>query len=180
MLRFRKIALLAAPLCAFALWGCFGGVKKTGKVLDYKPGQVITKSGSYQVGELPPEWYRIKLGIAAINFRSDRLKSTISTDAFCEQAFDDAPLNALTRHLFAGLQDVKVEKETPFMMSDRGALRTTLRASLDGVPVKIETVVVKKDWCLFDFYLVSPPDQFLSAMPDFEHFYQGFQYSGEI
>jgi len=180
MFRFRKIAQIAAPFCVLALLGCFGGVKNTGKVLDYKPGKVITKQGFYQVGELSSEWYRIKLGIAAINFRNDRLKSTISTDAFCEQAFDDAPLNALTRHLFAGLQDVKVEKETPFTMSDRGALRTTLRASLDGVPVKIETVVVKKDWCLFDFYLVSPPETFSSALPDFEHFFQGFQYTGEI
>lgn len=180
MLRIRWLAQFAAPFLVFALLACFGGVKKTGKVVDYKPGRVFTKKGSYEVGPLPEGWYQIKLGIAAINFRNDRLKSTISTDAFCDQAFDDAPLKALTRHLFDGLQDIKVEQEKPFMMDDRGALRTSLKASLDGVPVRIETVVVKKDWCLFDFYLVSPPEQFSAALPDFESFFQGFQYTGEI
>jgi len=180
MFRLRRIAQITAPILAFALLACFGGVKKTGKVVDYKPGRVITKKGFYEVGDLPASWYRIKLDIAAINFRNDEFKSTLSTDTFCDQAFDDTPLNALTRHLFAGLQEVKIEKETPFMMNDRGALRTSLKASLDGVPVRIETVVIKKDWCLFDFYLVSPPENFSSALPDFEKFYQGFQFTGEI
>lgn len=180
MFRPLRIAQISAPLLIIALLACFGGVKKTGKVLDYQPGKVITKRGFFDVGPLPDSWYRIKLGIAAINFRNDALGSTISTDAFCDQAFDDAPLNALTGHLFAGLQDIKIEKQTPFMMSDRGALRTTLKASLDGVPVRIETVVTKKDWCLFDFYLVSPPEKFSAAIPDFEAFFGGFQFSGEI
>lgn len=176
----RNIAKFAAPFLVFALVACFGGVKKTGKVIDYKPGRVITKKGFYDVGPLSADWYRIKLGVAAINFRNDALGSTISTDAFCDQAFDDAPLNALTSHLFAGLQDIKIEKQSPFTMADRGALRTTLRASLDGVPVRIETVVLKKDWCLFDFYLVSPPEKFSAALPAFEDFFQGFQFTGEI
>lgn len=180
MFRARRFLQVAAPLFALGLLACFGGVKKTGKVVDYKPGRVITKKGYYDVGPLPEPWYRIKLGIAAINFRNDSLGSTISTDAFCDHAFDDAPLNALTNHLFAGLQDIKVEKQAPFVMSDRGALRTTLKASLDGVPVKIETIVVKKDWCLFDFYLVSPPENFAQAIPDFENFFRGFQYAGDI
>ncbi len=180
MFRFHKCAQFAAPFLALALLACFGGVKKTGKVVDYKPGRVITKKGYYDVGPLSADWYRIKLGIAAINFRNDALGSTISTDAFCDQAFDDAPLNALTSHLFAGLQDIKIEKQTPFTMADRGALRTSLKATLDGVPVRIETVVLKKDWCLFDFYLVGPPEKFAAALPDFENFFQGFQFTGEI
>jgi hypothetical protein len=164
----------------FMLLSCFGGVKKTGKVVGYKQGRVITKKGFYQVGELPSSWNQINLDQAMVVFRNDGLKSSISTDAFCDQAYDDSALNMLTKHLFAGLQDVKIIQEQPLMLNDRGALRTSIQATLDGLPVTVEIVVVKKNWCLFDFYLVSQPDKFEQTTKDFETFYQGFVYSGDI
>lgn len=179
MPNFRKAALLLAPLVFFLLVACFGGVKKTGKVVDYKPGRVITKKGFYQVGELPADWYRIKLDLAAINFRNDRYGSTISTDSYCDQAYDDAPLQALAGHLYAGLQDLKIKSQEPMMLDQRGALRSSVSATLDGVPVQIETVVIKKDWCLFDFFLVGPPERVAGALSDFERFYNGFAYVPE-
>jgi hypothetical protein len=178
MPHFRKAAILLAPVVFFLLSACFGGVKKTGKVIDYKPGLVVTKKGSYQVGELSPDWYRIKLGLAAINFRNDSFGSTISTDAYCDQAYDDAPLPSLAGHLYAGLQDIKIQSQTPLTLDRRGALRSSVKASLDGVPVQIESVVIKKDWCLFDFFLVGPPERVAGAIPAFEHFYRGFVYDG--
>ena len=176
----RKPSAILAPFVVFALLACFGGVKKTGKVVDYKAGKVITKKGFYQVGELSPDWYRVNLDVATISFRNDSLQSAISTDAYCDQAYDDAPLSALAGHLFAGLQNIKIEKQEPLTLSAREALRTSLSASLDGVPVRVETVVVKKNWCLFDFFLVSPPEQHVAAIPHFEQFFRGFDYSGDI
>jgi hypothetical protein len=167
----------AVLLCLVA---CFGGVPKTGKVVGYQPGRVLTKLGHYQVGELSPEWRRLSLDKAVIAFYNQSLSSTIATDAFCQRAYDDSPLDMLTRHLFAGLQDVKILEEKPFMLDSRGALQTSFQATLDGVPVRIDSVVVKKDWCLFDFYLVSPPESYTQALPHFETFYRGFVYSGEI
>lgn len=160
--------------------GCFGGIKKTGKVVGYREGRVLTKKGFYQIGELPPSWYRIKLNKAVIAFRNDRLLSTISTDSFCDQAYDDSSLKILTGHLFAGLQDVNVIEENPFLLNDRGALRTLAQAKLDGLPVMLDIVVVKKNWCLFDFYLVSAPDKYAEAAENFEEFYLGFKYSGGV
>lgn len=179
MPNFRKAALLLAPLVLFLLIACFGGVKKTGKVVDYKPGRVLMKKGYYQVGEISPDWYRIKLDLAAINFRNDRYGSTLSTDSFCDQAYDDAPLQALAGHLYAGLQDIKIKSQKPMMLDQRAALRSSVSATLDGVPVQIETLVIKKDWCLFDFYLVGPPDRVAGAISDFERFYSGFAYVPE-
>jgi hypothetical protein len=168
------------PFVVLSLISCFGGVKKTGKVTGYQPGKVLTKKGFYRVGELSPDWERILKGNAMIAFRNSQFGSSIATDAFCDQAYDDSPLPMLTRHLFAGLQDLKVIKEEPFEMDGRGALRTLFQASLDGVPVKVDAVVIKKNWCLFDFYLVSPPQQYEAAAPAFETFYRGFSYSGDI
>ena len=165
-------------LC-LSLSACFSS-KKTGKVVDYKPGRVITKKGYYQVGGLSSDWRRLSLEKAVISFYNQDLGATIATDAFCEQAYDDAPLDMLTKHLFAGLQDVKVLSSRELMLDGRAALHSSLSAKLDGVPVKLETVTIKKDWCLFDFYLVSPPEQIARALPDFLQFFKGFAYAGEI
>lgn len=167
-------------LFAFTLFACFGGVKKTGKVTGYKPGVVLTKKGSYRVGVLPQDWSQINLGVATITFRNEKLNSSISTDAYCDQAYDDSSLSSLTKHLFPGLQKIEIQKETLLQLDGREALRTSLQAVFDGIPVRVETVVVKKNWCLFDFYLVSTPENLNSALPDFEHFFQGFSYSGAI
>ena len=159
-----------------ALVGCFGGVQHTGKVVGYKDGRVLTKEGFYQVGSLPPEWQRVKLDRAMVAFYSPDLKSTISTDSFCDQAFNDSSLDSLTRHLFPGLQDTKVIDQQTMTLSDRGGLQTVMSASLDGVPVMLNLVVVKKDWCLFDFFLVSSKDYFDRASADFENFFRGFSF----
>lgn len=179
MSRIKRFPFLHLFL-SLALISCFGGVKKTGKVTGYQPGRVLTKKGFYKVGELPPDWVRILKRDALVAFRNDAVASTIATDSFCDQAYDDSSLQILTHHLFAGLQNLKILTERPFEMSGRGALRTLFQGSLDGVEVKVDAVVLKKDWCLFDFYLVSPPMQYEGAAAAFETFYSAFDYSGEI
>jgi hypothetical protein len=161
---------------ALALLSCFGGVQHTGKVVGYKNGRVLTKEGFYQVGSLPAEWQRVNLDKAMVAFYSPQLNSTISTDSFCEQAYNDSSLDSLTRHLFPGLQDTKVIQQQSMMLSERGGLQTIMSASLDGVPVMLNLVVVKKDWCLFDFFLVSEKNYFEKATEDFEKFFRGFSF----
>lgn len=174
----RSAALVVAGLSCLSLVACFGGVKKTGKVVGYQNGEVLTKKGHYQVGELPASWSRVKLGKAMVAFYNEDLGSTISTDSFCDQAYDDAPLASLTQQLMPGMQEIKTLSEESFMLGDRGALRTILTATMDGLPVKLSLVVVKKNWCLFDFFLVSNEAHFAAAEKDFEKFYQGFSYEG--
>jgi len=161
-----------------ALTGCFGGVRRTGKVVGYREGRVLTKKGSYQVGPLSANWERVKLGKAVVAFYNSDLKSTISTDSFCDQAYNDSSLKSLTQHLLPGLQDTKIIEQGPFMLDDRGALQTILSAKLDGLPVMLNLVVLKKDWCLFDFFLVSEQSHFARASQDFETFFQAFSYQG--
>ncbi len=174
----RYILQLTALFLSVSLLGCFGGVKKTGKVTGYREGQVLTKKGYYQVGELSSDWQRINLEKAMIAFYNPQLKSTISTDSFCDQAYNDSSLKSLTQQLFPGLQNLKVIEEKQFQLDGRGALQTLVDAELDGLPVMVNIVVLKKDWCLFDFYLVSEKSSFARAMSDFEKFYQNFSYLG--
>ncbi|TPV95609.1 MAG: hypothetical protein B7733_09180 [Myxococcales bacterium FL481] len=62
------------------------------------------------------------------------------------------------------------------MFVGRESLRTRLTASLDGVPVQMEVVVLKKNGCLFDFWYMAPQRVFARYLPDFDRFLGGFSF----
>lgn len=158
---------------------CFGGVKKTGKVLSYQDGKVLTKKGFYRVGQLTEAWMRMHVKRAVIVFRNKELGATISTDSFCDDAYDDAQLPVLTKHLLGGIEDIHIMEQKTLMLDGRAALRSVMAGKMDGVPIRLSTVVVKKNECLFDFYLVSSPEKYEQAVSDFKVFYEGFAYVGD-
>jgi len=179
----RQFGILAALFLCLTSTHCFlfGGVKQTGRVKSYEPGRVITQKGFYNVGELPPDWKRMKVGsYRTVAFYNDALKSSIETDAFCDSSYDDASLKVLTTHLFFNIQDRQIKWEKSFMLDQRGALRSMAQGKVDGVPIVLDTVVIKKDECLFDFALVSEPGHYAKAALDFETFFKGFRFQGNL
>lgn len=177
----KDFKLYSMVLALLVLGACFGGVKKTGKVVSYANGVVKTKKGFYEVGVLSEEWEREKVNsYSIIHFRNPSLKSSISTDAFCDDAYDDAPLPMLTMHLQSVVGPRQLVSEKEFMLDQRSAFRSIAQGKMDGVPVILDTVVVKKNKCLFDFLLVADPAFYPKAKGDFEKFFNGFRYTGEI
>lgn len=61
-------------------------------------------------------------------------------------------------------------------IADREALRTTVRANMDGVEIMIEYVVLKKDGCLFDLTYVTKPRFFDQHTAEFQEVIDGFGY----
>jgi hypothetical protein len=61
-------------------------------------------------------------------------------------------------------------------IANREALRTTVRANLDGIEVMIEYVVLKKDGCLFDLTYIAKPSDFDRHTGDFQKVIDGFGY----
>jgi hypothetical protein len=60
-------------------------------------------------------------------------------------------------------------------MDGREALRTHLNAKLDGVPREILLQILKKDGCVYDFGLITPPGEaFEDALSDFDEMLAGF------
>lgn len=147
----------------------------------YSPGVVKTEKGSYGVGDLSTGWKRGNVSpYKVLVFYNDEYKSSIETDAFCGRSFDDASLRVLTSHLHAGISDKKTKSESPMMLDGREALRSVVEGKVDGIAVIIDSVVIKKDNCLFDFVLISNPTKVSSAVVDFEKFFGGFRYNGDI
>jgi hypothetical protein len=59
-------------------------------------------------------------------------------------------------------------------IADREALRTTVRANLDGAEVMVEYVVLKKDGCLFDLTFIAVPRAFEQHTGEFQKVIDGF------
>lgn len=86
----------------------------------------------------------------------------------------DIPLSALTNHLLIGFTDRERVDEEILSLAGREALRTHVRARLDGVVRELTFVVVKKNECVYDFAVVAPPGQFPEAVRAFDSLLAGF------
>ncbi len=132
---------------------------------------------AFRVGPVPEHWAPIEeehsdATLSAFAFRNPTNDSTVGVAARCHRDGDDVPLRSLTQHLYLGFTDRETRLEEEFTLDGRAALRTEMVASLDGVPKDLTFVVLKKDWCVYDFWRVSaspPPD------PEFDAFVNGFQ-----
>lgn len=168
------LAALAAGVLAA---GCVFGPTTYKGVIGYRDGRVFVRHDStYSVGILPEGWEQMKTRVRAISFYNAQFKSSISTDAFCGRGVGDRRIDALGGEVASALENRTIVSESPFELDGRGALRQRVKGSLDGVPVLLDLVVVRKDACVFDFYAVTPPAGDPQVAADFEGFYGAFHY----
>lgn len=128
----------------------------------------------YRVGELPKYWRRVWLEGNDLAFSEEGTGRALSVNATCK-GHDDPPLPVLTRHLLMGFTERQEVDSHLIAMDGREALRSRYLAKMDGVPVELELVVLKKDNCVFDFSYVAPPGFAAERMPDFDALLAGFE-----
>jgi hypothetical protein len=153
------------PLLAILLAGC--GTRGTLSGTLYRDGHL-----AFRIGALPSEWRRVQVADGQLAFHHDG-GGTILAHATCE-ARGDASLDVLTNHLLFGIEDPRERSRTPLSLDGRRALRTRVDGALDGVPVALDLVVLKKDSCTYDLELASSPEVFAHRQADFERFFIGF------
>ncbi len=124
---------------------------------------------SYAVAPMPSDWRRVSVeGQNDLAWRNQAHAAVMHVDSSCDPGLD-IPLKPLTNHLLFGFTEREVIDQQVVPMDDREALRTHLKARLDGVPRELVLQVLKKDGCVYDFALVAPPgDDFLAVLPDFD------------
>jgi hypothetical protein len=69
-----------------------------------------------------------------------------------------------------GTTERSIETQATIPFDGREAMRTTLDAKLDGVPMRYDIYVMKKDGCVYDLVYVAPPEPFVAGEPAFERF----------
>lgn len=158
------------------LSGCVS-LPRSFHALSYKDQKVfIDKHHSYHVGPLSQGWRKSANDSPGIVFRHAQWKATLATEAICGAAFEDLPLKMLANHLLTGLEDLKNTRQEEWILSGRKALYTETQASLDGVPVWLNLLVVKKKGCHFDFMAAAPVSSARPVTADFSSFVRGFHY----
>jgi hypothetical protein len=104
----------------------------------------------------------------------DALPHTIAVDSTCNSS-EDAPLQVLTNHLLMGFTERQRITEALEQLDGREALHSRYDAKLDGVPVELELVVMKKDGCVYDFVYTSPPGRGDEKRPVFRKLLSAFK-----
>jgi len=172
--------ILCGLFCVFSIYllaGCVFGTSESIGVMSYRHEKVYLQNRTfYKVGRLPSGWRRMESKARAISFYNEAYKASITTDAFCGKSFSDRPLDTLAGELTSVLSDRTTVSTQDMMLGGRGAKRFLVLGKMDGVPLQMDAVVVKKNSCNFDFVAVMPPDAPADVKQDFEGFFNGFHY----
>jgi len=129
---------------------------------------------AFRIGTLPAGWERVDVSHTALAFRDARDGGTIVLNGRCGVDGEDVPLAALTQHLFLRFTEREIEEQTVVPFDRREAMRTLLTAKLDGVPMKFEVWVLKKDGCVYDLAFMAAPSRFARGAAEFESFVRAF------
>jgi hypothetical protein len=126
---------------------------------------------SFRTGALDPSWRPIHSRAKAAYYREES-DTVIMANADCRER--DAPLSVLANSLLIGMTDRQVLEERRLPLAGREGLHRRLIARLDGVPLSIESYVVKKDGCVYDLVYLAPIDRVEAGRAAFDRFVAGF------
>jgi hypothetical protein len=138
-----------------------------------KDGVIFTGGTAFRVGELPPKWHHVH-GVGVVTYHHDD-GGSISLDARCERV-EGLSLDVLTNHLLLGIHHRAELDRTEFVVDGRAALRTDVEVWVDGVPLKLCLVVVKRGVCVYDLELIASPADEGARRADFDRMVDGFHW----
>jgi hypothetical protein len=179
----RMIRKLGVVLILFILGtlfqsaSCIFGPNRYYGVMSHRGNRVFIRHDRwYRVGKLPEDWENLKVKVRAAAWYNPAYRSTISTDVLCEVSAGDRSLGVVAGEVSAAMDNRIVTDTKKFTLDERGALREHVTGSVDGVPLEMDIVVLKKNNCAFNMVAITPPDQMLGVKPIFEEFFAGFHY----
>lgn len=137
-------------------------------------GGVFEKDGvRYRMGELAASWRPVTVEENDVAYVSKDSPHSLAVNSTC-QSHGDPSLEVLTDHLMMGFTDKERVHQERRMLDGRESLRSRYKARLDGVPVEMELVVLKKDSCVYDFTYLSPPGRLEEKRDSFERVLKEF------
>ena len=134
-----------------------------------RDGIFVDPDDRFAVRVPPAPWASVPLDGAALAFRAPDLDAGIVLRADCSHS-ESGPLPAVARHLFFGLSHKQTVSTDQLTRAGASGVRTRLRARLDGRPVEVEAVTLRRGPCLYDFAYVAPPEHFEAGRREFDAF----------
>jgi hypothetical protein len=129
---------------------------------------------AFRIPPPPASWVPLRQPDVALAYRDEAHEATILISGRCGIEDDDVPLTALTNHLFLQFSEKKVELQEVVPFDGREAQHTVLEAKLDGVPLRYDAWVLKKDGCIYDLLHFAPPASSEAGLPAFRELVRGF------
>ena len=124
--------------------------------------------------------------LADRSYRSNRTGSMITLNTTCRPSHAALPpgadsLRELSRALYLGIGDIKSSSEKEIAIQGVPALERTIEGRLQVNPsqtksMKLQTVVLLHDQCLFDFVLASAPSRFDQDLESFQRWTRSLRF----
>ena len=125
------------------------------------------KSTQYEYATLPQHWKHIENTKADASFWSEKSAATIFINSLCRR-YENTSLHQLTRNLLLGIQDISIIKTESIMLDEREAKHTIATGKLDGVAVKMNIYVTRKNYCIYDMSYSAIDKNYDIDLSDFE------------
>lgn len=115
--------------------------------------------------------------VSDLSFQSQKTASIVSLTSTCRRNAPAEPHDLLTdtKQLLLGFTQITHKETKDLEVAGRPALQTTVEGQINGRPMRIRAVVLEADNCIFDLMLISRPDRFEKAEPDFTRFVSSFR-----
>lgn len=104
---------------------------------------------------------------------SNKTASTISYFTSCSPS--EPTLKAIRTNAFASLESVEVSKEENVQINEREGLKSNIEGKLEGVPVKVQFIVFKKNSCSYHLSYVALKENFDKEVDAFTNFIKTFK-----
>jgi hypothetical protein len=97
----------------------------------------------------------------------------LSINATCGD-HGDPSLEVLTNHLVMGFTERELKSRKELQVDGRDALDSHYQAKLDGVPIELRLLVLKKNGCVHDITYVAPVGHYEARLAAFDQLVEGF------
>lgn len=145
------------------------------------PDRSAPKSESYTYQEPNSPWNRIAAGSEAeqaaradVAFENHSNGAIISLNSICRK-YQKYSLDQLTNDLLLKITNKRKISDDFIQIDGTKAKNSVYLAQIDGVDLKIRTVVLKKNNCMYDFMYVVVPDKDTESQKSFEQFLASFR-----
>ena len=135
--------------------------------------RTYTKPASFKHGDLGDGWSETKVAGMAVAFYHKEYGATAGVAPICD-GVGDSTLESLAQQELVGLEERQTLEEARVTVDGREAIDWVVKGSVDGVEMRVNLVVFRKDGCVYDLNLVSRPDRFDEARQEFRGFVAGF------
>jgi len=137
---------------------------------------VYHSSKGYRVAIPKAEWSLVDGGPADLALRHHGSSAGMAVNAVCAGAAPRRAADVLARQLHIGLRDRRTIERATTEVAGRPASRVVVEGRLeDSASVRIESLSMRDERCLYDFLYVAPPAAFEAARADFSTFVDSFR-----